>query len=146
MEVTIDRPVIRALEAYQSQAAGDHFLVGTRIAITVGITPHTNDSQVSVRPHLKIYEGSILPTHGSLIEQIDYSEIVLYPEATTGISFMHVVTAGSIDRRDVNFFMEYYDRNTGEWKSGPSKEWDDNWYRDLYQYSFDVGQPFPTQG
>ena len=145
MEATIDRPVIRALGAYQAQAAGDHFLVGSTIAITVGITPHTNDSQVTVRPHLKIYEGSILSGHGSLIQQIDYPEIVLYPEVATGISFIHVVTAGTIDRRDVNFFMEYYSRNTGEWKSGPSKEWDDNWYRELYSYSFDVAQPVPSQ-
>jgi len=129
MEATIHKPVIRALGAYQAQAAGDHFLVGTTIAITVGITPHTNDAQVTVRPHLKIYEGSILSGHGSLIQQIDYPEIVLYPEVATGISFIHVVTPGTIDRRDVNFFMEYYSRNTGEWKSGPSKEWDDNWYR-----------------
>ena len=107
---------------------------GSTVTITCPIT--SNSSEVkSVTANIKIYEGSILAAHGTLLS----TKIVSF-SISPGQTYNGVVTdiavAGSIDRRDIG--VEVYVGG----QLITSDEWDDVFYvQSGGSTSFSLGQP-----
>ncbi|GAI81321.1 unnamed protein product, partial [marine sediment metagenome] len=73
---------------------------GTEITITCPITSAC-DKEQTVTAKCIIYEGSILPTHGTKITTKTSPAFALGPEETKNMVVTHTAIEGTIDRRDI---------------------------------------------
>ena len=121
---------------------GGTFLPNTNIQITCPITSQST-SNVRVKLKLMIYEGSILPTHGTKLNEYLSAEKTIAPGASVNFVFSHTTVQGTIDRRDVGVEVQYYNGST--WVTDGSDEWDDLFYVQPPDYSFEIGTPTVSQ-
>lgn len=94
---------------------------GTEITITCPITSGC-DVEQTITAKCIIYEGSILPTHGTKITTKTSPEFTLKPGETKNMVVSHTAVAGTIDRRDIE--VEVYIAG----KLVKQDEWDDIYY------------------
>ncbi|GAI64721.1 unnamed protein product, partial [marine sediment metagenome] len=94
---------------------------GTSITITCPVTSACTEQQ-TVTAKVKIYEGSIMPVHGSLITTKTSPAFTIAPGASYNVIVHHTAIAGTIDRRDVE--VEIYIAG----KLVKESEWDDVYY------------------
>lgn len=94
---------------------------GIDITITCPITSACTKQQ-TVTAKVIIYEGSILPGHGSRIVTRTSSPFTILPGQSYNIEVSHTAIAGTIDRRDVE--VEVYIAG----KLVKENEWDDVYY------------------
>lgn len=94
---------------------------GTVITITCPITSGC-DKEQTVTAKCIIYEGSVLPTHGTRITTKTSAEFVIMPGETKNMVVTHTAIEGTIDRRDVE--VEVYIAG----KMVKEDEWDDVYY------------------
>ncbi|GAI59738.1 unnamed protein product, partial [marine sediment metagenome] len=94
---------------------------GTSIAITCPVTSACTEQQ-TVTAKVKIYEGSIMPGHGSLITTKTSPAFTIAPGASYNVIVHHTAVAGTIARRDVE--VEIYIAG----KLVKESEWDDVYY------------------
>jgi hypothetical protein len=117
---------------------GGTFTPNTNIQITCPITSRST-SNARVKVKLLIYEGSILPTHGTKLKEYISAEKTIAPGASASFVFSHTTEQGTIDRRDVGVEVQYYNGST--WVADGSEEWDDLYYVRPPEYSFEIGTP-----
>ena len=94
---------------------------GAAITLTCPVTSRCAKSQ-SVTAKVLIYEGSILPGHGSVITTKTSPAFSIAPGQTYNVIVDHTAIAGTIDRRDVK--VEIYVGG----KLVKDSEWDDVYY------------------
>lgn len=94
---------------------------GTAITITCPVTSRCTSKQ-NIIVKCIIYEGSILPTHGTKITQKSSTTFSILPDETYNVTIYHTAIEGTIDRRDVE--VEVY---VGA-KLVKQSEWDDVYY------------------
>jgi hypothetical protein len=121
---------------------GPSFPPATSIKITVPVTNLSNVT-ATIRVKLYIYEGSILPGHGTKLKELQSSTYSMTSGSSRNIDFSHTTVQGTTDRRDVGVDLEYQVGTT--WTIGASREWDDLYYVTQNAYSFDIGIPTITQ-
>jgi len=114
------------------------FLPGTNIIVSV---PITNKSTVSVRTKVKvyIYEGSLLPGHGTLLATKTSDEYTIPVNGNYTFSVTHTTVQGTIDRRDIGVEVQYWDGS--KWATGKTAEFDDVYFVRPPNYQFEIGQP-----
>jgi len=127
---------------YVVALAAPVFFPGTRIKIELPITNQTVIS-VKVKVRFRIHEGSILPTPGTLLEEIWTPEYDMASGETRTFSVERTTELGTIDRRDLGALVQYYDEYEGKWKDGPSEMWDDVYFV-RPEYKFVIGTPTIT--
>lgn len=94
---------------------------GTEITISCPVTSEATKAQdISVK--CIIYEGSLLPGHGTKLAEYTSDVMTIEPGATNNFNFLHTTVAGSIDRRDVEVEV-YIGSNIVK-----QSEWDDVYY------------------
>jgi hypothetical protein len=98
---------------------------GTAITISCPVTSECGKEQ-TITVKCIIYEGSILPGHGTKLGEYTSAAISIVPGETKTFDFSRTTVAGTIDRRDVQ--VEVYIAG----KLVKESEWDDVYY---------VGQP-----
>lgn len=94
---------------------------GTAITITCPVTSMCT-SQQTITAKCIIYEGSILPTHGTKITQKSSPAFSIDPGETYNVTICHTAVKGTIDRRDIE--VEIYIGG----KLVKQNEWDDVYY------------------
>lgn len=94
---------------------------GTPITITCPVTSACTKEQTAVAKVI-IYEGSILPGHGTKITDYISPPFTIAPGASYNVIVSHTAIAGTIDRRDVE--VEIYIGG----KLVKQSEWDDVYY------------------
>lgn len=112
---------------------------GTKIRIKCQVK---SNMAVAVQAKLLvyIYEGSILPGHGTLLATGYTDPLVIDPGATVTLSIVHTTLAGGIDRRDVG--VRAYALEGSVWvDTGQAAEWDDVYFVSQAAYSFTFGMP-----
>ncbi len=113
------------------------FAPGQRITISAPITSRCT-AAVRVKARFIIYEGSVLPTHGTKLAEYSSAEATLAPGETKDFSVSHTTVKGSIDRRDIGVVVSYWDGS--KWVEDGSREFDDVYYVREH-YAFEIGQP-----
>ncbi|MDD4985212.1 MAG: hypothetical protein PHQ43_05400 [Dehalococcoidales bacterium] len=121
---------------------GGTFPPNTNIQITCPITSQSTGS-ARVKVKLLIYEGSVLPTHGTKLKEYLSAEKTIAPGAGASFVFSHTTIEGTIDRRDVGVEVQYWNGST--WVADGSNEWDDLYYVRPTEYSFEIGTPTVNQ-
>ena len=94
---------------------------GTAISITCPITSRC-EMAVDARAKVIIYEGSVLPGHGSKIREYDSGSFHIEPGESKDVIIHHTAIVGTIDRRDVEVEV-YVDTQLVK-----ESEWDDVFY------------------
>jgi len=94
---------------------------GTAITITCPITSACTKAQ-TITAKVIIYEGSILPGHGSVIATKTSPSFSISPGQSYNVIVHHTAVAGTIDRRDIE--VEVYIAG----KLVKESEWDDVYY------------------
>jgi len=94
---------------------------GTIIDITCPITSRC-EKAVDANAKVIIYEGSLLPGHGSKIKEYDSGTFHIEPNESTNVVVHHMAVKGTIDRRDVEVEV-YVDTQLVK-----ESEWDDVYY------------------
>lgn len=97
--------------------------------------------QVRIKLKVTIYEGSIMPGHGTQIAQYESSPDYIAPGETVAFSVRHTTVEGTIDRRDISVDVYRWDGSkwvTGE--PGGKDEWDDIYYVAAV-YDFELKKP-----
>jgi hypothetical protein len=113
------------------------FAPNQRITISVPVTSRCT-AAVRTRARVIIYEGSVLPTHGTRLAEYTSAEATLSPGETREFSVSHTTVKGSIDRRDIGVVVSYWDGS--KWVDDGSSEFDDVYYV-RENYAFEIGQP-----
>lgn len=111
LDFDLDLPTVAPQEIYP----------GTAITITCPVTSRCTSKQ-NIIVKCIIYEGSILPTHGTKITQKSSTTFSILPDETYNVTIYHTAIEGTIDRRDVE--VEVY---VGA-KLVKQSEWDDVYY------------------
>jgi len=94
---------------------------GTPITITCPVTSACTKEQ-TIKVKVIIYEGSILPGHGSIIATKWSPIFTISPNQTYNVTIHHTAVAGTIDRRDIQVEVYIDGRLVKE------SEWDDVYY------------------
>jgi len=94
---------------------------GTNIALTCPVTSRCSNPQTATAKII-IYEGSILPGHGTEVTTKTSAPFSISPGESYNVIFHHTAIAGTIDRRDVE--IEVYISG----KLVKQGEWDDVYY------------------
>jgi len=94
---------------------------GTSITITCPVTSACTEQQ-TVTAKVKIYEGSIMPGHGTLLDTKTSPAFTISPGQTYNVKVSRTAVAGTIARRDVE--VEIYIAG----KLVKESEWDDVYY------------------
>lgn len=94
---------------------------GTQIELTCPVTSRCT-MPVDAEAKVIIYEGSIMPGHGTKITEYDSSIPQINPNETVDVIIQHTTVEGTIDRRDVE--VEIY----VEGNKIKESEWDDVFY------------------
>jgi len=116
------------------------FTPGTRIRIWIPVTSRCT-AGVMARVKVIIYEGSILPGHGTKLKEYYSTQAFMNPGDRVDFAVDHTTVKGTIDRRDVGARVEYWDGS--RWvDSGVSDDWDDVYYVRAPEYNFEIGQPY----
>lgn len=122
-----------SVEASEEAPPGIDFVIGTpaaspetvkpgeAVSISSVITSNCTATQTVIVKCL-IYEGSILPGHGTLLQTLTSPSFNISPGESYNVEFSHTAVKGTIDRRDVG--VEVYIGSTLI-KEG---EWDDVYY------------------
>ena len=113
------------------------FLPGAYIRIGVPVTSRCTGS-VRAFVIVRVYEGSVLPGHGTELGKYNSSESTIVPSGTETFYVYHTTEKGSIDRRDIGVEVWYWDGS--DWVQDGSEEWDDVYYV-REEFHFDIGQP-----
>ena len=111
LEFELVKPVVTPEEIYP----------GTKIALTCPVTSSCSNPQTAT-VKIIIYEGSILPGHGTKITTKTSAPFSISPGESYNVIFHHTAIAGTIDRRDVE--IEVY----VSVKLVKQSEWDDVYY------------------
>ncbi len=94
---------------------------GTPITITCPVTSACTKEQ-TVTAKVIIYEGSILPGHGTKLKEYTSPAFTIAPGASYNVVVSHTAVAGSIDRRDVEVEINIAGKIVKQ------SEWDDVYY------------------
>jgi len=111
LEFELAKPVVTPEEIYP----------GTMITLTCPVTSRSSNPQTAMVKVI-IYEGSILPGHGTQITTKTSAPFSISPGESRNVIFQHTAIAGTIDRRDVE--IEVY----VDGKLVKQSEWDDVYY------------------
>src|SRR4030042_462935 len=115
---------------------GGTFTPNTNIQIPCPTTSRST-SNARVKVKLLIYEGSILPTHGTKLKEYISAEKTIAPGASASFVFSHTTEQGTIDRRDVGVEVQYWNGST--WVAGGKEGWGGLYYVRPPENSFEIG-------
>ncbi|GAJ00567.1 unnamed protein product, partial [marine sediment metagenome] len=99
----------------------DHPEPETEITISCPVLSEATKEQ-NIKVKCIIYEGSILPGHGTKLTEYMSEEIAIAPGESKTFKFTHTTVAGSIDRRDVEVEINIAGKVVKQ------SEWDDVYY------------------